>query len=468
VLDAATGSRWIGTDQGLLRLRDGKVTYLAGPRWLPDDRILDLAGSRDGVLKVMTAVGEAWLREQPLTLPEKAALYQRNLEARPRRYGFVTLMQLPELGRLEGALQEIADNDGLWTALYVAAQSFRYAVTGEASAREQASHSMAALLRLESITGIPGFPARALAHPEEPGYAGRSVGEWNPSPVEAGWMWKGDTSSDEIDGHYFAFHIFNQLAADADEAARVRDACRRITDHLLGHGLYLVDQDGKPTRWGVWAPERLNDDPDWEMERGLNSLEILSHLKVAAEVVGDPRYEAAYRELVEEHGYARNTLDAKITAPSEINHSDDELAFLSYYPLLMLERDPELRSVYQESLRRYWEFERREECPLWNFIYGACTGDPCDAESTRRALEEMPLDLIDWPVRNSHRQELRLDPHPDRFGQPQLLAPLPWPERPLHKWNGNPFLIDGGSGLIEEDQTVWLLPYWLGRYHELI
>jgi hypothetical protein len=56
----------------------------------------------------------------------------------------------------------------------------------------------------------------------------------------------------------------------------------------------------------------------------------------------------------------------------------------------------------------------------------------------------------------------------DRFQKAQLLQPLPWTERPMHKWNGNPYVLDGGSGLEEEDQTVWLLPYWLGRYHKII
>ena len=55
--------------------------------------------------------------------------------------------------------------------------------------------------------------------------------------------------------------------------------------------------------------------------------------------------------------------------PGRVNHSDDELAFLSYYPLLQYETDPELRKVYQESLERSWQIERPERNPLWNFIY---------------------------------------------------------------------------------------------------
>ena len=34
------------------------------------------------------------------------------------------------------------DNDGLWTAMYVAAECFRYKVTGEAEARDHARQGM--------------------------------------------------------------------------------------------------------------------------------------------------------------------------------------------------------------------------------------------------------------------------------------------------------------------------------------
>ncbi|MCU1272965.1 MAG: hypothetical protein JWO48_396, partial [Bryobacterales bacterium] len=38
-------------------------------------------------------------------------------------------------------------------------------------------------------------------------------------------------------------------------------------------------------------------------------------------------------------------------------------------------------------------------------------------------------------------------------------------ERPVMKWNGNPFRIDGGNGgRTEDDGAFFLLPYWMGRY----
>jgi len=63
-----------------------------------------------------------------------------------------------------------------------------------------------------------------------------------------------------------------------------------------------------------------------------------------------------------------------------------------------------------------------------------------------------------WKIHNAQRDDLK---------RPRL-NPLPWTERVIHKWDKSPFELDGGSDLAEGDQTVWLLPYWMGRYHRLI
>ena len=46
--------------------------------------------------------------------------------------------------------------------MYVAAEAFRFKVTGAADARANAARGMQAIMRLEEITGIPGFPARSF------------------------------------------------------------------------------------------------------------------------------------------------------------------------------------------------------------------------------------------------------------------------------------------------------------------
>lgn len=456
---------WFGTEQGVVLWRGGRFAYFAGPRWLPDDRVCAIAAGKDEVW-VATRGGISHIFQKPMTLAEKADFFERLIDARPRRLGFVTVVHSDVPGDFTKSEQEISDNDGLWTSMYVAAECFRYAATQSDDARKRARRSMQALLRLESITGISGFPARSISNIHDPAHARRSGGQWHASPVEKDWMWKGDTSSDEIVGHYLAFYLYSKLVADGAEKRQIRDTCKRITDHITEHGYNLVDITGKPTTWGKWSPEELNDVPNGD--RGLNSLEILSHLRVAMALVGDERYKAAYLDLIDRHHYALNTVRQRWGNASEANHSDDELAFLSYYPLLKLETEPALKSIYQASLRRTWDAVGPEACPAWNFIFGACSGNACDVEASVDALYEIPLDLTHWPTANARRADLKLDPVADRFAHKQLLRPLPWTERQLHKWNDNPYELDGGSPREEEDPTFWLLPYWMGRYHHLI
>jgi hypothetical protein len=470
VTHAAVGKQgewWLGTPVGVCYQRDGEWKYFAGQRWLPDDKVQAMAATDDGVW-VGTSKGIGHIRWRSTTLLEKAQIFQEAIEKRHKYFGYVTGCGLKQPGDLSQPFRHVSDNDGLWTAMYIAAECFRYGATKDPAAKEAAKKSMDALLKLESITGISGFPARAIRHKDEPGFGRDTDGEWHKT-ADGEWEWKGETSSDEIDGHFFAFGVYYDLIDDDAEKTKVRATCKRVMDHIIEHDYYLVDVDGKPTTWGVWAPERINDDPRWWQEHGLNSLELLSYLKVTHHLTGDEKYHRAYMELIQKHHYALNTIDQKITIPGEVNHSDDELAFLAYYSLMRHETDPHLRTIYTQSITRSWRIEQPERCPLWNFIYGGLTGKPCDVEGAARTLKEIPLDLLIWGVKNSHRADLKWDEGSGRFGEKQVLDPLPFDERPMMKWNGNPFRVDsGGNGTAEEDPTMFLLPFWMGRYHGLI
>jgi len=182
------------------------------------------------------------------------------------------------------------------------------------------------------------------------------------------------------------------------------------------------------------------------------------------------KYQAAYDELITRHRYHLLTRNQKIMVPGHINHSDDELAFLSYYPLLRYERDAALLAIYKDSLERSWQIERPERNPLWNVIYAAGTGaGEFDRQETLRTLREIPMDMVEWSVANSQRSDVPIDPLSDRFKRRQALVVLPYDELPMSKWNGNPYTLDGGNGgRSEDDGAYFLLPYWMGRFHGLI
>jgi hypothetical protein len=460
---------WIGTPKGAIRLRrdDRAVEFFAGERWLPADQVTGV-GFEGNAAWLETPRGYSRIEYTPMTLAEKSRAFVSRVQARHNRWGLTADSRLRVAGDVSTNQPVSSDNDGLWTAMYVAAECFRYSVTGEPDARENARAGMEAIMRLESITGIPGFPARSFikvgvdVQPQD--------GEWHDTPDRA-WRWKGDTSSDEIVGHYFVYPIYHDLAATAAEKPALRAAIDRITTHILDNDFQLIDVDGKRTRWGWWGPQAIWDNPN---ETGLRALHMLSHLRVALHMAGTAgnraRYQAAYDTLVNTHKYHLLTRNQKIMVPGHINHSDDELAFLSYYPLLRFEADPGLRAVYEQSLERSWQIERPERNPLWNVIYGAGTAAKSfDRAETVRTLREIPMDTIAWSVRNSHRSDVPIDPLSDRFRRAQALIVLPYDELPMSKWNGNPYVLDGGNGgRTEDDGAYFLLPYWMARYHKLI
>jgi hypothetical protein len=442
--------------------------YLAGRRWLLDDNVTGIGFERGGrafdVIWMETPKGYSRIEYRLMTLADKAKHFARRVRARHVRHGFVADSRLRVPGDLSTNQTVSTDNDGLWTAIYIAAEAFRYKVTGETEARDFARQSLQALMRLEAITGIPGFPARSfikIGEDEQP-----SDGEWH-TTSDGQWRWKGDTSSDEIVGHYFAYAVYYDLVADENEKAQIRAVVDRLTSHIVDNGYQLIDTDGKRTRWGWWGPEAIWEDPD---ETGLRALHILSHLRVAHHITGNQKYRAAYDDLISKHRYHLLTRNQKINIPGRVNHSDDELAFLSYYPLLVYEKDAQLLDVYRQSLERSWQVERPERNPLWNFIYAVGTGSKeFDVENSVRTLREIPMDLITWTVKNSDRLDVTLDPMSDRFKRAQSLVVLPYDELPVMKWNGNPYRLDGGDGgRGEDDGAYFLLPYWMGRYHKLI
>jgi len=463
-VDVRDGVAWVGTSLGAARLADGHWEYFQGRQYLADDRVVSVKVNQDGGAVLQTPGGASIVKYVEMTLEEKARHYENATRERHVRHALVSDSRLREPGNLSSYQLTTSDNDGLWTAMYIAAECYRYGATGDPQARRYARESLESLMFLDTVNGIPGFVSRSFARPDEP----HGRGEWDHVSPDGKWRWKGDTSSDEIVGHFYAYSIYYDICADESEKEEIRGKVRLITDYIIENDYYLIDTDGEPTRWGKWNFLGMRR---FLPARGLNSLELLSHLKTAYHLTGDEEYQNEYLKLALEHDYAKFTVRQKINVPSIINHSDDELAFLSYYPLLKYEKDPKLLDYYHRSIRRSWEIERPERCPLWNFIYGAVMpDDTCfDLVQSVDTLERMPLDLVSWDHVNSKRADVKKRLFHDRFDTEQSVLVLPPDERTAMIWNGNPYRLDDGKGgLREEAGTFWLLPYWMGRHYGFI
>ncbi|MBX3257083.1 MAG: hypothetical protein KF862_23305 [Chitinophagaceae bacterium] len=457
---------WLATHRGAI-LKDTGWHYYNGLRWLPAPQVNDILLWEPGTVWIATTQGISEIRNEKTSLAQKAAHYETVIDKRHNRRGLINISKLAVPGNIATSYTENEDNDGLWTSCYLAAQCFRYAVTRDADAREKAIRTFEALERLETITGIPGYPARSYATAEDKVVQSRSPHpkHWHSSP-DGKWQWLDDTSSDEITGHLFTLSLFYELVADTAQKQRVQQLIDRIVSHIVDNNFHLIDLDGKPTRWGIWHPDSLNHSSNWMYERGLNSLQILSFLKTALHYTGNPKYEKVYRTLVDKHGYARNAVQAKISGPFETSHSDDILNFFPYYGLLQYSGNDPDRSLFIQSLERSWRMVRNDRMPVWNVIASALLGKNCGLDTALQELQQYPFDLIDWTMENSHRWDMQVDPLVDRGRKQQAVHPVPTPESSVSRWNTNPKRLDTGrGGITEETGTYFLFAYWMGRFY---
>jgi hypothetical protein len=465
----ADGAVWAGGREGLVRYmpadhRWDRWQYFAGKRYLPADDVLALAAGKNNSIWVRTAQGISHIEFRWMTLAEKAAHFEERVEKRHKRHNLVADSEFAESGNLTTSHQYPNDNDGLWTAMYAAAECFRYAVTKDQKALDAARASLEAMIRLEAITGRSGFPARSFRHKNEPRH---KDGFWY-FTKDGEWEWKADTSSDELVGHFFAYSIAYDLLPDVELKKKMQGLITRISDHIIENKYYLIDVTGKPTRWGRWSPEYFAD-PDGFEDSPINALELLSFFKVAHYMTGEPRFDKEYRKLIDELGYHK-IMTLYLERAKELNYSDEELAMLSFYPLMKYERDVKLTRFYRQGMDDWWHNIKREANPLWIFIYAA--GNPqkrVPIEEATRTLYRIPMDLIKWSVRNAHRRDVTVVGEADRHNQKQIMQLLAPDERRVMKWNSNPFQPDStGEGRGEDDGAFFLLPYWLGRYHKFI
>jgi hypothetical protein len=217
-----------------------------------------------------------------------------------------------------------------------------------------------------------------------------------------------------------------------------------------------------------WYPPTIHD-------RQLNSAELTACLQLAFAMTCNQRYRDKAFEMFTRYGYLTNILSSmKLIAPTkgyihqgndmgdEWNHSDDELSFFMYWPLVRFAFNDELRAKYLTLVKEHLEIESPERYPIWNFIAAACGVKNFDAAGSVWTLRGAPLDTIAWRVTNSHRQDLtKLPPN---FRGRELKELLPPGERLIARINTQPFILDEGNDVTDFPGDEFLLGYWLGRY----
>ncbi len=464
---AKDGRVILSSDAGLIILENGSKKYLPAKRWAMDKNINDAIAVGDAIWTA-TDSGVTKIKEVEMTLKDKADYCFDLAEKYYSRKGYVVGLVDVKNADITTGTPCISDNDGLWTQSYVGALSYAYAVTKDEKILEAARRSMKAAAYLTKVSGIKGFTARAVRFKED--YEDTEFwakNEWHDSP-DGTCLWRGETSSDEMTGHFFGFSLYYDLCANEEEKEYIKEIICDIVDHILANNYRLCDIDGLPTTWAIWDPEQLNRNNMWLWEKCINSLEMLTFLNVAYHVSGDEKYRKEFLHLAIDEHYLLNAAQHK-KDDAHVCHIDDNLGFLCMATILRIEKDPSIRKYLLMGLRHHWEYERPEHRAMFNLIYGAFSDNVCDLDIAAKSLRDFPIDFVERPLYNSCRRGLVYDTEQEKWGEgTQLKEALDMDSIVIRNPDSNCFHPDDGAFGGAASPTIYLLPYWFARYYGII
>lgn len=486
---AGDGTMWVGTELGVVRFgTDDKPSLRFSRRWLLNDHVNDIAFDTSGNAWIATNGGVSCIRRNNMTLAEKEQNFYGQLMRRHIREPWTCgSVYLVNAGDTASWVHEDDDNDGEYTGGYLAMESFRYAVTKSEDAHTKARKAFDFLCQLQTVTGTAGFFARSIVPPDwtrvhdsNRSYTPQQIAEelvkdprykpveqrWRPS-ADGKWLWKGDTSSDEMDGHFMAYFYFYEYAANDAEKQLVRNHVKKIVDELIRNNYNLIDIDGTHSRWGVWSPKQLNDDPDWASERSLNSMELLGYLKFAYGITGDEKYQQEYLRLINEEGYLENARKVNDKNPAWQIYFDRTLEGYTFPLLFRHETDPKIKAVYEEMLEKWMNDQEFGENLINNLAYTLCTGRKINVQQTIDFLRDTPLDLVEWPINHTLREDVRIVRSPI-LEEIQIDQLPPASMRATVRWDKNPWSAIQGNLHAMREPVFWLWPYWEAKFLGII
>lgn len=192
-----------------------------------------------------------------------------------------------------------------------------------------------------------------------------------------------------------------------------------------------------------------------------------------------------------------------------LNYSDEEMAMLAYYLIFQIETDKSLLDKYQFAMDGWWHSMSHSENPLWYYIYQLGYPEKLQKDAYGNSLLETaswqlarhPIDtrryaayiqgarsdvvddgglsvdptkiigkrtsLTDAKNASSEVNFKTFAPYdPSNIYQIKV---LPHDERSVHKFNGTTFEnLSGANANSMEPATTYTLPYWFGRYHNMV
>ena len=339
-------------------------------------------------------------------------------------------------------------DSAIWTGHYLAAESYRYKVTGDPNALANARKALAGLQSLVDVTGTD-LLARCLV-PMNSVYAAGITHEESANGIHNSGQnyWIGNTSRDQYLGAFFGLSVAYELLGQPDTQATIQSLVTRMLNFLVSRAWTVLMPDFTPSTTFVIRPD-----------------EQLGMLQVGRQVNAG-QFASVYQKM------ASSTAPLSI-APVAIESQDDRGSYFKFnldainlFTLIRLEKDPALLASYRSAYGFFRDATKSHMNAHFNMIDRALNGPDSNRDT------QTVLYLYQWLERSNR------DVYVDLSGQfpacgssDQACNPIPVNQRVTTDflWQRSPFqLVGGGSGTIETSGIDFILPYWMARYYHVL
>ena len=398
--------------------------------------------------RVLASIAILWVTAAlPLPASEAdATAISKNIQAVHMPFGTVLDPMFVSTDSDQIAGYTRCGDSALWAGHYLAAESFRYAVTKSPEALGNAERALDGIRSLVDVTGTD-LLARCLV-PESSPYAAGIASEEAHNGVYKGklggktYLWIGNTSRDQYSGVMFGLSVAYTEIPDAAVRGEVRSLVTRVLRFLGKNDWKAVMPDGRvsTTFFGRFDQQ-------------------LAFLAVGRQV--DPqRFGGDYE-------WSRMLYNQLVIAPVALDTLDTHSSYFKFnldainlYTLRRLDA-----GAGQHGYDVFRHATKSHGNAFFDVIDRGLNGPDAARDAEIRAL------LAAWLRRPRRDFSVDLRGVLATCGSGQACAPIPV-ERRVNTdflWQRSPFqLVGGGEGLIETAGIDYILPYWMARFYGVL
>ena len=422
------------------------------------------------------------------------------------------------------------ENDGLWSALYLASQAFRYGATKDPVALENIRKLMEGEKWRMEITGVPGLFTRQYIPKDVAGIqCPTDLHEYIPDDIKddnkwlrvgddgciytvdggtmewvkqevcgldnyAGWCLLDNVSQDEYAGHMFALGAIYKLVDDATIKADAAKLLGQVGRHLADNWMHFIDWDGRDTEHGKMNIYSFADSP------GFLAVHSLGFMLMAAEATNNQRlWDFFDKCLLQKDGgpcegwpYPEPPYDTEISnmllyngpLGCKANYNNFSMVFAAIHNLAWFLKDAGLMATVQDTFENHFMDDGNQpraltvqKNPWFNFGFAAMKKLGPENPQAFELVEDGICSLREFQASQAQRFGNSAENYAEfcesRFeGRFMAENPIPIPERctSTFEWWGDPYQLETCTAAPWNIQvpTGYLLPYWMGRYYGFI